>query len=147
MNFPTQPASDFLFAYGTLHPGHAPEEIADVVRRFEVIWKGIVPGRLYDLGSYPGAVLDPSSSTGIAGTIFRLPAGDDVLPRLDAYEEFDPERPRRSLFLRRLDRVNLAEACTLDCWIYEYNGPLDRARLIENGKFVVRRGRNHRGMR
>jgi len=135
----SQPAPQYLFAYGTLQPGHAPPEIAAIVQHFETVGKGTVPGTLYDLGAYPGVVLDQAGSRFISGTVFRLPAGDDVLRRLDAYEEFDPQQPQRSLFLRRLYPVRLADGPTLNCWLYEYNGSLDHARIIESGPFVLRR--------
>ena len=135
----SQPAPPYLFAYGTLQPGHAPGEIAAIVQHFEIVGKGTVPGTLYDLGAYPGIVLDQAGSRLISGTVFRLPAGDDVLRRLDAYEEFDPQQPQRSLFLRRLHPVRLADGRILNCWLYEYNGSLDAARIIESGSFVLRR--------
>ncbi len=131
----TQPASEYLFAYGTLHPEHAPEEVADLVRRFEPVGQGTVPGTLYDLGSYPGAVLDDGSPRRISGTVFRLPAGNDVLPRLDDYEGFDPQVPHASLFIRRLHQADLDGGGTLPCWIYEYNGSTGHAAIIENGTY------------
>jgi len=131
----TQSGTEYLFAYGTLQPGRTPEEVADLVRRFESVGKGTVGGTLYDLGSYPGAVLDDTSPHRISGTVFSLPASDDVLSRLDHYEGFDPQAPKASLFIRRLHPVKLDGGVTLRCWIYEYNGALDRARIIESGEF------------
>jgi gamma-glutamylcyclotransferase (GGCT)/AIG2-like uncharacterized protein YtfP len=132
----TQLASVYLFAYGTLHPDHAPADVEGLVRSFETVGKGTVPGTLYDLGSYPGAVLNPASSLCIAGTVFRLPAGDDVLSRLDAYEGFEPEAPQRSLFLRRLHPVSMTDGRTLNCWIYEYNRATEGAVVIASGMYV-----------
>ena len=141
MTSSTQPNADddeseLLFAYGTLQPDHAPEEVADLVPRFERVGKGTVRGTLYDLGSYPGVVLDESSPRRISGTVFRLPAGNDILTRLDDYEGFDPQAPLSSLFIRRLHRVDLDGGPTLPCWIYEYNGSTDRAVVIESGAYV-----------
>ena len=129
----SEAGSDYLFVYGTLHPSHAPEELADLVRRFDCIGQGSVAGRLYDLGAYPGAVLDARSAGRIFGTVFRLPPGDDVFARLDAYEGFAPDAPRRSLFLRRLHSVQLANGEVVVCWVYEYNGTAADAAMIESG--------------
>jgi gamma-glutamylcyclotransferase (GGCT)/AIG2-like uncharacterized protein YtfP len=126
---------DYLFVYGTLHPDRAPAEIADLVRRFTCAGKGTVAGTLYDLGSYPGAVLDERSPRQISGTVFRLPQGEDVLVRLDAYEEFFPEAPERSLFIRRMHGVCLDSGQTLPCWIYEYNGNTGCAAIVQNGVY------------
>ncbi len=113
--------NEFLFVYGTLQPAHAPAEIASVVTKLHPIDVGSVNGILYDLGEYPGAVLDPSSKHRIAGTVFQLPNDPDVLCALDAYEEFDPDAPGSSLFLRVLHPVALTKGGTLQCWIYVYN--------------------------
>ena len=137
MDATTQPAPDHVFAYGTLQPGHAPEEIADIVRRFEIVGKGFVRGRLYDLGLYPGAVLDERSSRRVFGTVFRLPSGEDVLTRLDAYEGFEPEEPGRSLFVRRSQPVCLTDGTSVTCWVYEYNRSIDQDRVIESGTYVA----------
>jgi gamma-glutamylcyclotransferase (GGCT)/AIG2-like uncharacterized protein YtfP len=127
--------SEYLFAYGTLQPGRAPDEVADLVGRFERVGEGTVAGTLYDLGAYPGAVFDPQSSRRIIGTVFRLPAGDRVLARLDDYEGFEPEAPERSLFVRRLYSVQLGEGAILRCWVYAYNGSMEHARMIESGNY------------
>ncbi len=127
--------SEYLFAYGTLHPERAPDEIADLVGRFEPVGKGTVRGTLYDLGSYPGAVLEEGSTRRILGTVFRLPAGDDVLRRLDEYEEFDPRVPQASLFIRRLREAELDGGRMVPCWIYEYNGSTADAAIVENGTY------------
>jgi len=113
--------SAYLFVYGTLLPAHAPADIAPVVSMLRPIGEGSVNGVLYDLGEYPGAVLDPSSSFQITGTVFQLPDDPSVLRALDAYEEFDPDTPGASLFLRVLQPVALTKGGTLQCWIYVYN--------------------------
>lgn len=129
---------NYVFAYGTLHPGRAPAEIADIVCRFGIVGKGTVPGTLYDLGAYPGAVLNERSQRRISGTVFRLPKGDDVLSRLDAYEEFDPGALERSLFIRRLCSVQLSDGAILPCWIYQYNRSAEDATIIESGTYAPR---------
>jgi len=134
----TQHPPDYLFVYGTLHPDRAPAEIADLVFRFEEVGKGTVAGTLYNLGSYPGAVLDEHPTRRVHGTVFRLPQGGNVLSRLDAYEEFDPEAPDHSLFLRRLRLVQLNVGATLSCWIYEYNRSTEDAAIIESGVYSSR---------
>src|SRR5579871_961031 len=74
----------YLFAYGTLQPGLAPPEIAPLVARLEPLGPGSIPGLLYDLGEYPGAILDPASPRTIWGTVFKLPADPTLLVQLDA---------------------------------------------------------------
>ena len=49
---------DYLFAYGTLAEDRVPLEIASAVKRLKYVGDGFIFGRLYDLGDYPGAVLE-----------------------------------------------------------------------------------------
>ncbi len=128
--------SQFLFAYGTLQPGLAPDQVADVVRDLVSVGKGSVPGTLYDLGSFPGAVLESNSSRRISGTVYRLPADNHVLLRLDEYEEYDPESPKASQFIRRQCSVELTDGRTLECWVYEYNGERDHALILQSGVYI-----------
>ena len=112
------PSPRHLFVYGTLRPGHAPPGIAAQVARLREVGRGSVRGRTYDLGEYPGAVLDASSGTTIAGTVLALPDDLRVLAALDAYEGFDPTSPAQSLFVRVRTPVTLADGQTLECWMY-----------------------------
>jgi gamma-glutamylcyclotransferase (GGCT)/AIG2-like uncharacterized protein YtfP len=113
--------TDFLFAYGTLQPGRAPAEIAPLVERLEIAGRGFVHGTLYDFGHYPGAVLDSASSHRIPGTIYRLPADLDLLGKLDEYEEYSPDSPSSSQFLRESHPVHWDDGRTALCWVYVFN--------------------------
>jgi gamma-glutamylcyclotransferase (GGCT)/AIG2-like uncharacterized protein YtfP len=125
--------SDYLFTYGTLYPGRAPQEVAAAVEKLQAVGEGFVHGVLYDLGDYPGAALDPSSQRRIAGTVFQLPEDADVFRQLDAYEGFNPDAPGTSLFLRTLCSVTLATSGVLTCWIYVYNGTPEPASIMASG--------------
>src|SRR5258708_4065272 len=127
--------SEHIFTYGTLQPDLAPDEIAHVVRRLEVIGKGTVRGTLYDLGSCPGAVIDRACPRRISGTVFRLPEDGGIMRKLDTYEGYNPESPHTSLFIRRVHPVHMANGQVLECWIYEYNGRPDHASIIESGTY------------
>jgi gamma-glutamylcyclotransferase (GGCT)/AIG2-like uncharacterized protein YtfP len=128
--------SEFLFAYGTLQPGLVPDEVADVVRELVRVGTGSVPGTLYDLGRFPGAVLELNSLRRIWGTIYRLPVGSHVLHRLDEYEEYDSASPKDSQFIRKLCSVELTDGRKLECWIYEYNGRRDQVPIVESGAYI-----------
>src|SRR5579862_1521398 len=96
-----------LFVYGTLSPRHAPPEIAATVRRLRPVGAASVRGRLYDLGEYPGAVLNKNSRSVIRGEVFELPGDQNTLTSLDDYEGFEPAKPGSSLFVRRTWPVTL----------------------------------------
>jgi gamma-glutamylcyclotransferase (GGCT)/AIG2-like uncharacterized protein YtfP len=124
-----------LFAYGTLQHGHAPREMTAVVAQLRAVGRGTVPGALYDLGHYPGAILSPDSQQRIHGTIFALPADPQFLRNLDEYEECDPAAPAASQFLRAACVAELDSGVLVECWIYVYNRPVAAATRIEGGRW------------
>jgi gamma-glutamylcyclotransferase (GGCT)/AIG2-like uncharacterized protein YtfP len=128
-----------LFVYGTLSPRHAPPEIAATVRRLRPVGPASVPGRLYDLGEYPGAILSKSSRSVIRGEVFELPGDAQTLNSLDDYEGFEPGKPRSSLFVRRIWPVVMDDGTRLRCWVYVYNGDTRQAQPVRSGRYASRR--------
>jgi gamma-glutamylcyclotransferase (GGCT)/AIG2-like uncharacterized protein YtfP len=127
--------SDYLFAYGTLQPGHVPEEIAHAAAELRPVGKGSMRGVLYDLGEYPGAVSDASPAKRVFGTVFRLSDDQKLLRDLDDYEGFDPDAPEKSLFVRSLYPVRLASGRTIRCWVYFWNQKSGGARVLPSGRY------------
>ncbi|HEX9199995.1 MAG TPA: gamma-glutamylcyclotransferase family protein [Acidobacteriaceae bacterium] len=113
--------SEHLFVYGTLHPSRAPREIAGVARKLTHVGHGTIRGRLYDLGDYPGVILDDDATEPVHGEVFALPPDPDALACLDAYEDYRPHDPEGSLFLRQKTTVTLADGSRETCWVYVYN--------------------------
>jgi len=115
-----------LFIYGTLHPDRAPAEIAPVTRRLTSIGRGTIRARLYNLGEYPGAILadesDPAAPT-VSGEVFLVPDAA-TLSALDAYEDYRPDSPADSLFLRKEAVVTFDDGSRKSCWVYVYNRDL-----------------------
>lgn len=103
-----------ILTYGTLRPFTN----TDVVK---------VPGKLYDLGWYPGIVLgnheNPDEGDSFV-TCERITVGDQRLIELDRYEGYDPQFPESSLYLRK----KIGED-----FIYVYNLSAEGHDLIESG--------------
>jgi gamma-glutamylcyclotransferase (GGCT)/AIG2-like uncharacterized protein YtfP len=118
--------SKYLFVYGTLLPDEAPAEIARAIRKLRVVGRGRTRGRLYDFGDFPGAVVNPSARSTIAGLVYEIPADPELLRQLDRYEGVDSFHPANSLFLRRKRWITLEDGRRLLSWVYEYNrDPVD----------------------
>ena len=113
-----------LFVYGTLHPDRAPAEIAAAARCLTPIGPATIRARLYNLGAYPGAILDPTAPP-ISGHLFTVPDAA-ALVALDAYEDFRPTDPAASLFLRVETTATLPDNSHRPCWVYVYNRELPR---------------------
>jgi gamma-glutamylcyclotransferase (GGCT)/AIG2-like uncharacterized protein YtfP len=127
--------AEFLFAYGTLRPGLAPSEIAAAAARLRLVGEAWVAGELYDLGHYPGVVLGNDPASKVFGLLFELPDDASVLPALDEYEEFLPDLPDASQFLRVKCEAALADGSSITCWIYVYARSLAGARQIDDGRW------------
>lgn len=94
-----------IAVYGTLRPGGRAYAAFDLARRTRHIGPCRIPGRIVDLGGYPGLIhTDDRSGDGVAGDILSF---DDaaLIAELDAYEGSDYARVAVTL----LDPVETVE--------------------------------------
>lgn len=125
-----------LFVYGTLRREFNHPLAQRLARQAHLIGQGTVPGRLYDLGDYPGLV--PASIAGeqVLGDVYRLADPVRLLPILDDYEECIPTDPFNSLYLRQEITVSLAGGGSRRAWVYLFNRPVKSFRLIPFGDYL-----------
>jgi gamma-glutamylcyclotransferase (GGCT)/AIG2-like uncharacterized protein YtfP len=97
---------------------------------------GTVPGRLYDLGAYPGMVDAADEGERVRGEVYELDEPEATLTALDRYEGCGPEDPRPWLYERQLAAVTLDGGGRLSAWVYLYRGPLTGARHILSGDYL-----------
>ncbi|HVP28013.1 MAG TPA: gamma-glutamylcyclotransferase family protein [Myxococcota bacterium] len=122
-----------LFVYGTLRPGLAPAPVARLLDGARSLGAARIPGRLYDLGAYPGARLEGEAGDEIQGEVFWVPDLAARLPALDRYEGFDPAAPERSLFVRTSCEARLADGSRIACAVYVVAEMPPAARRIASG--------------
>lgn len=123
-----------LFVYGTLR--HGQHEMARLLEYALALGQGSVQGRLYLVEDYPGAIWSDDPRQQVRGEVYHLLDGQNVLRRLDEYEDYRPEAPQRSLFLRRATDVLMDDGTRLPAWIYLYNGPTNGLPMIPSGDFL-----------
>ena len=92
-----------LFTYGMLQPGCRPP------KSLRASWPDAVPGELYDLGLYPGAVNVGDSPDWIEGHVLEI--DEAQLPEIDEFEAVDKGEYRRKRVTTRGGR---------EVWVYEY---------------------------
>jgi gamma-glutamylcyclotransferase (GGCT)/AIG2-like uncharacterized protein YtfP len=109
-----------LFVYGTLRRGSNNKFARLLAKQGHFVSEARVPGRLYDLGRYPGAVASDQPDQWIHGEVFSV--DNALLTALDEYEGAEFER---------------AMAPTIGCWIYWYVGSAP-GRLIASGDWSQR---------
>jgi gamma-glutamylcyclotransferase (GGCT)/AIG2-like uncharacterized protein YtfP len=121
-----------LFVYGTLRRDrhHAMHHV--LTRDATLLGLASVPGRLHDLGAYPGAV--PSAEgRRVRGELYALRNPDTTLAVLDAYEGYAPDAGAPQLFERGLVEATLEAGDAVAAWIYWYAGAIPSGSLIASG--------------
>jgi len=120
--------ADCLFVYGTLRRGSNNKFARLLEDRAQFLGAARVPGRLYDLGPYPGAVASNQPDDRVHGELHRL-TDPQLLPLLDDYEGAEFERASVAAQTENGERV--------ECWIYWYRGA-EKGRRILSGDWFLR---------
>lgn len=139
-----QPDTRLLFAYGTLMLGAGGKlgraQRDRLAREARSLGAASTPGRLYDLGRYPGLV-PPQAAGDIAhGECLDLVDAGRSLAWLDAYEGIVPGRHPHNPYERRQCPVTLADGRIVTAWVYVYLLDVGGARPIADGRWVAAAG-------
>ena len=98
-----------VFVYGTLRRGQA-RSMSIRFPNSEYIVDAKVNGKLYDLGAYPGLLLNASNSV-VTGEVYEV--DDETLNKLDEFEG-------ASNYWRKQVEISIG-AERMVCWTYEPN--------------------------
>lgn len=128
----------YLFVYGTLLTGAARPEVTRLLTAHaRDLGPATLQARLYDLGTYPGAVPSARPGDRVRGRLLRLRQPGRVIPRLDRYEGYRPDAEPVSEFVRRLATVvPETGAGARPAWVYYYNRAVDRRVRIATGDYA-----------
>jgi len=134
-----------FFFYGTLIAGSNRGPASIVHERLRALGSATSPGRLAGIpdprGWYP-AMLPSSERLGaslVHGVVYQALANFTVkdLARLDAYEGYDPDSEKSSLYRRNLVTVRLDGGGRMQAQTYIYNRRLPKGALpIDSGNFA-----------
>ena len=132
----TDPDPRHLFVYGTLmRKSRSP--YAQLLRtRAQFVSEGWTPGRLYNLGRFPGALFADDCASKVYGELFLL-RGAALLAALDAYEGCGGQGTKPDLFYRSVIEVRLARGGRMRAWAYPFAGATSGRPLIASGRFVI----------
>ncbi len=118
---------DRVFVYGTLKVGENNHPlIAPFVR---AVTPGTVPGRLVDLGGYPGWMEGAGT---VYGEVLQVAPADEALRILDELEEYFGPGDPENVYERLVAAVATPER-TVPAWAYQYVGPTTAATAIPGG--------------
>lgn len=130
-----------LFVYGTLRPGVGVPMARWLARVALRVGAARTPGRLYDLGPYPGMTLPRRSREWVHGEVYRV-RDIRTLRALDRYEA-DGSGIRRAPFVR-VSRPVEVNGKWRSGWVYLYRRSTLRATRVVRGDYldVVRSNRS-----
>jgi gamma-glutamylcyclotransferase (GGCT)/AIG2-like uncharacterized protein YtfP len=126
------PTARLFAVYGSLLTGQAPHAQFKLGTRAHKLGACQIPGRLLDLGDYPGLIRDISGPS-VIGELYST-TDSTLVTDLDAYEVFQPGDFDRSEYQRII--VPLIEPRT-DAWVYYYIGPRDGFAEISDGDWLA----------
>ncbi len=126
--------NQLLFIYGTLL--QTTNEFAIYLQKNSTFYaKGKFKGNLYDIGEYPGAVLDKNEQSYVHGNIVLL-NDPSILKTIDSYEGYGLKQPKPYLFIRKLIKAE-TDNDVIECWIYLYNKPVTGLHQIIIGDYLA----------
>ena len=128
-----------LFVYGTLRNDYGHKLYSLLKDNFELIGKGVIKGKLFDIGKYPGAIISNADNNKIVGEIYQVKDAaciDSVFKVLDKYEGYDVNDKFSSEYIRKRKLVKLKNGKKVLSWVYIYNKPIANKHLIESGDYI-----------
>lgn len=125
---------DYLFVYGTLRKhsvGH------DLLQQFcDYVDNGTLSGNLYQIGHYPGVILNDEPRQQVVGEVYRIKNLDCLFAELDDYEECSSSFAEPHEYVRQQHTITLTSGHQVMAWVYLYNRPITGLKLIPSGDFL-----------
>jgi gamma-glutamylcyclotransferase (GGCT)/AIG2-like uncharacterized protein YtfP len=126
--------SRFLFVYGTLKRRSRHPMAKRLAESASFVGEATIPGRLYNLGRFPGLKEPRTVEDRVHGDLYDLgDNADAVLREMDAYE--NAESPPPTPYQRERATVRLADGRELLVWVYWYCGGVEEANFIASGTY------------
>jgi gamma-glutamylcyclotransferase (GGCT)/AIG2-like uncharacterized protein YtfP len=120
-----------LFVYGSLRRGARNSRAELLEQDASLLGAASIPGRLVDLGDYPGLVRPTRSEDRVQGEVYRIER-PGLLQRIDEYEGCDG-----ATGFRRVPATAVLESGEkLRAWVYLYEGPIPPGRIIASGDYL-----------
>lgn len=124
----------YIFVYGTLKRNIANPVGAMMRAHANYTAEAIIAGRIYDLGPYPGLVLE-DCGTAVYGELYEIERPNALLSLLDAYEGCSSEDQHPHEFSRVLATVRDNEGMDYRAWVYVYQGAVDPQFVLTSGYY------------
>ncbi len=73
------------------------------------------------------------SGSYVHGKVYEIENVDEILPLLDEYEGFYPDKPESSLFIRKVMNVLMENGENVRAFVYLYNGSVKGKKVLPTG--------------
>jgi gamma-glutamylcyclotransferase (GGCT)/AIG2-like uncharacterized protein YtfP len=124
-----------LFVYGTLKKHGQKVDISINNLELRFVGYGRIEAELFDLGDYPGAIDTKSVGNYVYGEVYKINQFNEIIKKLDEYEDYYPNDPDNSLFIRKITTVEMEEGKELIAFVYFYNQDVSGNKRILSGKW------------
>ena len=121
--------TDHVLLYGSLLSFLSTQEELGVKHSLKLLGHCALQGRLYDLGDYPGLVMNHADSTIVMAELYQC-LDQQVLHTL--FEDYRPGDEAGSLYIRH--SVSLDHPVK-EAWTYVYNRPVSESAFIPCGNW------------
>ncbi|MFT7120458.1 MAG: gamma-glutamylcyclotransferase (GGCT)/AIG2-like uncharacterized protein YtfP [Neolewinella sp.] len=122
-----------LFVYGTLLTGIPSSMSRFLLRRARLVGKATIPGKLYDLGMYPGYI--PGDAGTVKGELFLLNETQAVqtMEMLNAYESVTgaPEDEYKKVTVK----AKVGDGGSFEAMTYEFTKSVEGKMVIPLGDY------------
>lgn len=130
----------YLFVYGTLRRNSAHPMAAFLANNGLYLGAAKTPGRLYDLGPYPGMLEAKTETDWVHGEVYELANPDRTIAELDKYEGCIADHPMPWIFRREVGMITMSDGTTSQGWIYFYCEEVGEEKRITSGDYSHRLG-------
>jgi gamma-glutamylcyclotransferase (GGCT)/AIG2-like uncharacterized protein YtfP len=131
------PAVNHLFVYGSLRKANDGSLHALFKNQALFMGNANLSGKLYLIDNYPGLVLVTAfCGYAVQGEVYRLNQPNQLLKKLDEYEECTQHFRQPHEYRRLTKSVTLSNERRLTCWVYVYNRQTAGLTEIIGGDFL-----------
>jgi len=131
-------ALEFIFVYGTLRKQKASNMHHLLADYCEYFSDGVMPGKLYQVCGYPGAIESGDANDKVFGELYKIHNQKLVLARLDEYEECSDRFPMPREYIRKPISIELSGGGSVVAWVYLYNHEVSKLQQIISGDYLDR---------
>ncbi len=124
----------YLFVYGTLKRSITNPVGVMMRAHANYLAEAIIAGRIYDLGPYPGMVIEDCGAA-VYGELYEIVLPNALLSLLDAYEGCGHTDPHPQEFVRVEATVRDTDGVDYRAWVYAYQGQVDQSWLLPSGYY------------